>query len=171
MKHSWIPARLWQLSESATNPCTSPYPVITVVNPDPDVKRCIPPDPLTPIWTPSQSLGNNATWQSVHKTNTHLLLSHNSYSCKIVYSFPPALTLEAIHKTCSILNSFITVSTWNDWRECIPRNTTYVYLSNSVPVTRLLHWICKETKMLHSQLSSLSPNSSHKLKAVPNPKV
>lgn len=49
----------------------APHPVIIVVlSPDPDseAERCTRLDPLTPIWTQSQSLGNDATWQSVHKT-------------------------------------------------------------------------------------------------------
>ena len=40
----------------------APHPVIIVVpSPDPDSERCTRLDPLTPIWTPSQSLGNDAT--------------------------------------------------------------------------------------------------------------
>ena len=108
------------------------------------LSTAFPPNPLTPIWTPSQSLGNNPTWLDPFiklRTNTRLLLSHNSYSCKIVYSFPPAPTsLKAIHKTCSILDSFITVSTWNDWREYIPRNTIQVWWFTLYIYPTLFQW-------------------------------
>ena len=78
MKHimnpSWPPAIVRERHKPR-----APHPVIIVVSPDPDpdAERCTPLDPLTPIWTPAQSLGNNPFIKL--GTNTSLLLSHNSY--------------------------------------------------------------------------------------------
>ena len=41
----------------------APHPLIIVVSPEPgpDGARCTAHDPLTPIWTRAQGLGNNPT--------------------------------------------------------------------------------------------------------------